>query len=108
MIDREIKINWAGCVKEVKPAVAGKNTQDVFVTLSTVNSGKKKAVDGADGSQSMLKLLPVNGKSEGENAFTVGETSRTETATSSKVTITSVTAGSTNFKAHMKSLAGFT
>jgi hypothetical protein len=38
------------------------------VTLGTVNRGKKKAIDGAFGTQSTLKLLPENGISEEENA----------------------------------------
>jgi hypothetical protein len=74
--------------------------------LDTVNSGKKKLTDGTIGVQSMLTLLPVNGESEDEIDCMKGATSRTETATSSNVTTTSVMGGSTNFKDQTKSLAG--
>lgn len=100
--------NSAGCEKETRPVADDTNTHDASVTLATVNSGKKKAVDGSLGTQSMLKLLPVNGNSAGKNDFILGRTSRTDTGTFSKLTKVSVIAGSTIFKAHMKSLAGFT
>jgi hypothetical protein len=74
--------------------------------LDPVNSGKKKLTDGTSGVQSMLTLLPVNGESEDEIDCMKGATSRTETATSSNVTTTSVMGGSTNFKDQTKSLAG--
>jgi hypothetical protein len=81
----EMRKNWAGCEKEVKPTVAGRNTHEALVTLAAVNSGKKNTVEGEDGTQLRLKLLPVNGKSSGEKACTVGKTSTTETATSTMV-----------------------
>ncbi len=41
------------------PAEVGRNTQVAFVTLGTVNSGKKNFVDKPLGTQSTLTLLPV-------------------------------------------------
>ncbi len=73
-----------------------------------VNRGKKNDVEGALGTQSTLKLLPVKGTFSHDNALTSGSTSRTVTATSSNVTTTSVMAGSDTFNAHMKSVAGLT
>jgi hypothetical protein len=88
MRDCEINEKSAGCEKEAMPvAVAvGRNLHEAFVTLVTVNSGKKKAAEGSLGTQSILKLLPVNGKSAGKNACTVGKTSKTDTGTLLKVT----------------------
>lgn len=54
----------------------------------------------------MLILLPVKNTSRDEIACMKGSKSRTETATSVKVTKSSVMAGSTILKDHMKSLAG--
>ena len=106
MRDRDTKEMSAGCENDTTLLVEGRNTHDALVALATVNSGRKKLTDGTLGAQSTLKLLPVNGKSDDENSWIKGATSRTETATSSKVTATSVMGGSTIFNDQMKSLAG--
>jgi hypothetical protein len=85
----------------------GINTQEVFVMLGTVNSGKKNFVKGSNGSQSTTTMLPVNGTSGEEKAAMVKETSRTETDTSPKV-IESLMAGSSSFKDQKKPLEGLT
>ena len=81
---------------------------EVFVMLATVNSGRKNAVDGGEGEHSRLTFPPLKGMRGEDNARMVGSMSRTETATSPKVTNTSEVAGSIILRAQIKSLAGFT
>jgi hypothetical protein len=106
MSDGEIKEKEAGCEKEVKSDAEGRNTHEVFVTLGTVNKGKKNTADGALGTQSTLMLLPVNATSGDENDFMLSETSRIETAVSSKVRKSEALTGSNIFKAQTKLLPG--
>jgi hypothetical protein len=59
MRDPAIEANLAGCASGDRPAEVGKNMQVAFVTLGTVNRGKKNFVDKPLGTQSTLTLLPV-------------------------------------------------
>jgi hypothetical protein len=106
MSDWDMKAKYAGREKFAKPGEVGRNTHTVWVTLGTVNNGKKKTVAGTLGTQSTLMLLPVNGTSADENALTWGATSRTATSLSSNVIKASALTGSNIFMAQTKSFPG--
>jgi hypothetical protein len=84
---------YAGCENDDNPEVDGKNVHDALVTFEAVNSGKKKVVAGGMGTQSKLMLLPVKDTLGEENACMIGDTSKTDTATSLKVITMSVIDG---------------
>ena len=107
MIDEEMRVISASCENDARPLLERK-THEEFVTLGTVNNGRKNFVNGArTGSQSTVITPPVNGTSGDDKAAITGETSSTETAKLSK-TMGSDVIGSTNLKDQYKSLAGIT
>jgi hypothetical protein len=73
--------------------VDGRNVHDALVTIEAVNSGTKKVVAGGMDTQSQLMLLPVKDTLGEENACMIGDTSKTDTATSLKVITMSVING---------------
>ncbi len=88
-----METNCAGCEKEDRPAVSGRNTHDKFVTFDAVNRGTKKSTAGGIGTQSKLTLLPKNDTLGDANDCMTGETSRTDTEISLSVITRSVIAG---------------
>ena len=83
----------AGCEKEDNPEVDGRNLHDALVTFDAVNNGTKNSVAGGIGTQSKVMLLPVKDTLGEENPCIIGDTSKTDTATSLKVITMSVIDG---------------